>query len=100
MARDGYPGPEQRAQADILFTARVTADELRFDTAPENSVTFSPDAADASTSGSERTNLPDEVEENTTYRDIEIDYAIAAKLSWPDGHPLLDTTRDQDGTPS
>ncbi|MFC4055155.1 hypothetical protein ACFOY4_36180 [Actinomadura syzygii] len=91
MARDGYPDPEQRRQADILFTARVKADEIRFDTAPENSVTFTADAADASTSGSDRTNLPDEVEENTTYRDIEIDYAIAAKLSSPDRGPTTST---------
>jgi hypothetical protein len=35
-----------------------------------------------STSGSTRTNLPDEVEENVTYRNVQIHYAIEAKLPW------------------
>ncbi|NVI86445.1 hypothetical protein [Actinomadura sp. BRA 177] len=33
-----------------------------------------------STSGSTRTNLPDEVEENVTYRNVQIHYMIEAKL--------------------
>ncbi|MFA1548389.1 hypothetical protein [Actinomadura chokoriensis] len=64
----------------ILFSAKVKADRLRFETAPENSVVFTGDAAEDSTSGSTRTNLPDEVEENVTYRDVEVHYAIEAKL--------------------
>ncbi|TYB42417.1 hypothetical protein [Actinomadura chibensis] len=81
MARDDYPDAGRRDQADILFTATVRADEIRFDVAPESSVTFTADADDDSTSGSDRVNLPDEVKENTTYRDVRIDYAIAAKLA-------------------
>lgn len=64
----------------ILFTAEVKAAELRFTTAPENDVVFTEDAADDSTSGSERTNLPEQVEENVTYRDVHIHYAIEVKL--------------------
>ncbi|MBG6092225.1 hypothetical protein [Actinomadura viridis] len=79
-----HPGPELRASAEILFTATVKADELRFHEVPESSVEFSGDADGSSTSGSVRTNLPDEVETNVTYRDVRIDYAIAAKLAEPD----------------
>jgi len=78
VSHDRRPDPETRRTADILLTARVKADELRFETAPENRVEFTEDAEGAS--GSRRTNLPDRVEEHVTYRDIEIDYAIAAKL--------------------
>ncbi|MFG2090405.1 MULTISPECIES: hypothetical protein [unclassified Spirillospora] len=82
MSRDDQrPGTEARRTADILFTATVKADELRFEVAPESSVKFTGDAADESASGSDRTNLPDEVRENVTYRDVHIDYAIAAKLN-------------------
>ncbi|MEU8799579.1 hypothetical protein [Spirillospora sp. NPDC048819] len=81
MSRDDErPGAEARRTADILFTAKVKADELRFEVVPESSVEFTGDAADKSASGSDRTNLPDEVRENVTYRDVHIDYAIAAKL--------------------
>ncbi|WP_433227159.1 hypothetical protein [Actinomadura formosensis] len=80
MGRDEYPGEELRRTADILFTAKVKADELRFNAVPETSVVFTEDAAEESTSGSVRTNLPDEVEENVTYHDVQIHYAIAAKL--------------------
>ena len=80
MSRDGYPDLELRRTADILFTATIRAEELRFVTAPESLVEFAGDAADESTSGSMRTNLPDEVKANVTYRDIRIDAAIAAKM--------------------
>ncbi|TDC56349.1 hypothetical protein E1281_07590 [Actinomadura sp. KC345] len=80
MSRDEHPGPEPRRTAEIVFTARVKADELRFRAAPESRVEFTGDADDDSASGSARTNLPDEVEENVTYRNVRIDYAIAAEL--------------------
>lgn len=81
MSSDERPRDEPLPASEILFTARVKADELRFDIAPASSVEFTGDAADESTSASTRTNLPDRVEENVTYRDIQIDYVIMAKLS-------------------
>jgi hypothetical protein len=75
-----YPGPARRRSAEILFMATVRADELRFRTAPESSVEFTGDAAAESGSGSMRVNLPEEVAVHTTYRDVRVDYAIAAKL--------------------
>ena len=76
-----YPGPARRRSAEIVLMASVRADELSFTAVPEESVEFTGDAADESTSGSVRVNLPDEVAEDITYRDIQVDYAIASKLA-------------------
>lgn len=77
------PGSALRRSADILFTATVRAGLLRFRAAPRSSVVFTGGAADDSASGSARANLPDDVATGVTYHDIEIDYAIAAKLADP-----------------
>jgi hypothetical protein len=76
-----HPGPALRRSADILVTAMVRADLLRFRAVPDNRVVFTGDAGGDSASGSDRTNLPCSVATNVTYRDIEVDYAIAAKLA-------------------
>ena len=76
-----YPGPARRRSAEIVFMAKVKADELRFLAVPEESVEFTGDAAEESTSGSVRTNLPDAVTTHVTYRDVRIDYAIVSKLA-------------------
>jgi hypothetical protein len=78
-----HPRRRRRASADIVFTATVHADELRFHATPETSVEFTGDADADSTSGSVRTNLPDQVAEKVVYRDVRIDYAIVAKLRDP-----------------
>jgi hypothetical protein len=75
-----YPDAETRRTADILFTAKVKADELRFEAVPDVSVEFTEGSSGESTSGSIRTNLPDKAQKETTYRDVQIDYAIAAEL--------------------
>ncbi|GLY79428.1 hypothetical protein [Actinoallomurus iriomotensis] len=75
-----YPRRRLRRSADIVFTATVRAEELRFHAVPDTSVEFTGDADAESTSGSVRTNLPDQVAESVVYRDVRIDYAIAAKL--------------------
>ncbi|MEV4000737.1 hypothetical protein [Actinomadura sp. NPDC049753] len=80
MSPGDLPDAELQRTADILFTAKVKADELRFEVVPDVSVTFTEGSSDESTSGSARTNLPDQVKKETTYRDIQIDYAIAARL--------------------
>jgi hypothetical protein len=82
MSRDERNRPAAEPPVEIRFSAEVKADELHFNVAPENSVVFTGDAAVESTSGSTRTNLPDEVEENVTYRNVQIHYAIEAKLPW------------------
>ncbi|MEV0660770.1 hypothetical protein ACIBI3_11615 [Actinomadura luteofluorescens] len=81
MSPGDLPDADLQRSADILFTARVKADELRFEVVPDVSVTFTEGSSDESTSGSARTNLPDKARAQTTYQDIQIDYAIAAKLT-------------------
>ncbi|QFG25328.1 hypothetical protein [Actinomadura sp. WMMB 499] len=79
-----YPEDGIAASAAILFRATIKADELRFDVVPGSSVEFTGDADAGSSSGSVREGVPDEAEPKTTYRDVRVDYAIAAKLAPPD----------------
>ena len=72
--------PRRPEPADLDFTATVEAKELRFDEVPETSVVFTGDPGYRSASGSDRTNLPDRVEEGVTYRDIRVDYGISSRL--------------------
>ncbi|OLT18574.1 hypothetical protein BJF79_48100 [Actinomadura sp. CNU-125] len=78
-----YPDDDVAASAAILFRATIKADELRFDVVPDSSVEFTGDADARSSSGSVREGVPDEATSGTTYRDVRIDYAIAAKLAPP-----------------
>ncbi len=71
--------------SDIGFTATVRAREVRFDEVPEVRVRFhgTPDHESVST----RTHLPDPVEPAVTYRDIRVDYRLAATTRYPRGEP-------------
>ena len=69
--------PERPA---IELTATVKADELRFKEFPETDVRFFGEPDHRSSSSSARTNLPDEVEPGTTYRDVRLDYRLASEL--------------------
>ena len=66
---------------EIEFTAKVQSKELRFDRVPETKVSFPGYPERDSVSGTERENLPEEVEENVTYQDSYIRLRIASKLS-------------------
>ncbi|MDR0358187.1 MAG: hypothetical protein LBJ87_01795 [bacterium] len=79
------PRPGQPENADISFTAQVKARELRFRDAPETRVEFSGSPGHESGSGSDRRNLPQPVRPGVTYRDVQVDYRLAAKLSWEPG---------------
>lgn len=63
--------------------ARVRADALRFAEAPETEVRFFGEPGHESASGSDRTNLPDQVEPGVTYRNITVDYRLASRLAGP-----------------
>lgn len=77
------PQPEAAVQpdGDIVIFANVRARELRFDEVPEVRVT-------ATTSDTERTNLPDQVQPHVTYRDIGIRLTITSTL--PNIEQILD----------
>jgi hypothetical protein len=79
-------------EPDIEIGAVVRAKKLRFKKTPKTKVEFDK-RSEASLegvapeietdSGSERKNLPDEVEPNKTYRDVVIRWGAAAKLKPP-----------------
>jgi hypothetical protein len=71
-------------EPDVTFTSTVRADEITFSEVPETSVDFPGDTDDRSTSGSDRTNLPNPVRPHVTYHDIQVDYRIEAYLDQAD----------------
>jgi aminopeptidase N len=66
---------------DIEFTANVKARELRFEEVPENDVRFRSNPENESVWGTERENLPEEVEAGETYRDPRVRLRIATKIT-------------------
>jgi hypothetical protein len=66
---------------DIELTADVKARELRFEEVPETEVRFPGHPERESVSGTERENLPEEVEPDVTYRDPRIRLRIASALA-------------------
>ena len=60
--------PRKAERPDIELGAAVKAKKLRFEHVPDTDVRYVGD----SSSVTERTNLPDEVEEGVTYRDVEV----------------------------
>jgi hypothetical protein len=77
----GKKRPRHPQSGDIELVARVRADKLRFDKAPETEVRFFGEPGHESASGSDRANLPDEVEPGVAYRNISVDYRLASRLA-------------------
>jgi hypothetical protein len=80
-------------EPDVEIGAVVKAKKLRFNKTPKTKVEFdkksdvrlegaTPEIETAS--GSQRENLPDEVEPGVTYRDVYIRWGAAAKLKLPE----------------
>ena len=80
---------------DIEIGAAARARKLRFRTKPKTEVEFEgrtrlrsddriEDVEIESESGSERRNLPEEVEPGVTYRDVEVGWAAKARAVLPD----------------
>ena len=66
--------------ADVEIGARVKAKRLRFKNKPEVNVEFRCGPRNRTASGSERKNLPEEVETGVTYRDVEVNWLAAAQI--------------------
>jgi hypothetical protein len=90
----GRKGPSRRG-ADIELVALVQANELRFDEPPKTEVRFFGEPGHESASGSDRTNLPDNVEPGVTYRNVRVDYRLASRLAEPES-----TAREQAPPPA
>jgi hypothetical protein len=83
--------PDRVSDPDVEIGARVKAKRLRFQEAPKTSVEFHGGLTEPghheeleSASGSERENLPDEVEPGVTYRDVRVRWRAAARIKDPD----------------
>lgn len=76
--------PEAINRPDVELTADVEARELRFDKVPETEIRFPGYSDDESVSGTERENLPEEVEAGVTYRDARVRLRSAAQLPVPE----------------
>jgi len=66
---------------DIELAADVKARELRFEEVPDTEVRFPGHPERESVSGTERENLPEEVEPGVTYRDARVRLRIASALA-------------------
>ncbi|MFG2074644.1 hypothetical protein [Nonomuraea maritima] len=69
---------------DVEITASAGARELRFEEHPDVTVERTARPTGESASGSNRTNLPDEVTTHVTYQDIHIDFRVAARAVHPE----------------
>lgn len=88
MARKGEP--DHIEDPDVEIGASVKAKRLRFRRKPETNVDLHGELREAdelkdlqTTSGSERENLPEEVEPGVTYRDVRVRWRAAARLEDP-----------------
>ena len=99
MSRDRPPSGEP----DIEIGAAVRARKLRFRSKPKTEVEFEgrtrvrsddriEDVELETESGSERRNLPEEVEPGVTYRDVEVGWAARARARMPE-----DVEDEEDG---
>ena len=66
---------------DVEISARVKSRKLRFEEVPETETRFWGSPGRRSVSGTERENLPDEVESGVTYRDPGVRLRIASELT-------------------
>jgi hypothetical protein len=66
---------------DVEMGARVKAKRVRFKRKPETDVRPYAGPDGETTSGSERKNLPEEVEPGVTYRDVEVRWRAAARTA-------------------
>ena len=87
---------ETLKRPDVELTAEVKSRWLRFEKVPETEITFPGYPEDQSVSGTERENLPREVEEDVTYRDSRIRLRSAGSLVDDESTPGKDGKRDRE----
>jgi hypothetical protein len=68
-------------EPDVARRAAVRAETLRFECVPDVEVKAHADSPAYAGSGSDRENLPDEVEPGVTYRDVRVGWHAAAWLA-------------------
>jgi hypothetical protein len=88
--------PDTLKRPDVELTAEVKSRELRFEKVPETEIRFPGYPEDRSVSGTERENLPGEVEEDVIYRDSRIRLRSAGSLVGDESTPGKDGKRDRE----
>jgi hypothetical protein len=68
---------------DVEISTSVKARELRFDVVPDTKVWFEGEPEIASSSRTERENLPEEVEPGVTYRNVKVRWRAVARIVHP-----------------
>jgi len=68
---------------DVEISTSVKARELRFDVVPDTKVSFEGEPEVASSSRTERENLPEEVEPGVTYRHVKVRWRAVARIVHP-----------------
>jgi hypothetical protein len=76
----GHDDLDRIERPDVEIGAVVRAKRLRFERVPDVEVGFTGDQPREQVSGSERENLPDEVEPGVTYRDVRVRWRAAARI--------------------
>jgi hypothetical protein len=86
--------PDRIRDADVEIGASVKANALRFRSRPQTHVEPHGEVRDRdrrsgleTSSGSERANLPDEVEPGVTYRDVRVRWRAAGRFADPPPPP-------------
>jgi len=87
--------PDAVRRPDVELTAEVKSRWLRFEKVPETEIRFPGYPEDRSVSGTDRENLPEEVEEDVTYRDPRIKLRSAGLLG-DEPIPGKDGKRDRE----
>ena len=82
---------------DVSFTANVRASELRFEEVPETEVRFRGNTERETVSGTERENLPDEVQQGVTYRNVGVRVRIASQIVGDDEQDLWQGRKEEQG---
>lgn len=90
-------GDPDRIEPDVEIGARVHARELRFSSKPQTHVELHGEVTERgrerqdveTASGSERQNLPEDVEPGVTYRDVDVRWRATARLRDPSGERNL-----------
>lgn len=83
MARDKRKEPSEERPSDLEIGATVRAKQLHFGRRPRTGVRFRGAWLAESHTGSERENLPEDVEPDVTYRDVRIAWRAAAWVEEP-----------------
>jgi hypothetical protein len=72
-----------KGRPDVDVSTRVRAKSLRFGRVPKTKVWFEGEPDQESSSSVERENLPEQVEPDVTYRDVEVRWTAGARIVHP-----------------